>query len=124
VTALIDEARAVDADVLLVGQPVHALPAPGVDVVAGLNDMYAELADPSHVDYVDAGAAVENEDGSLAMSLACLPNEPECGPDGNNVVRNDDGLHFCPGAVAPGACAAYSSGAFRFASAIAEAILN
>jgi len=72
------------------------------------------------VAFVDAGAAVETPDGSFAATLPCLPGEAECGPDGTNPVRNDDGVHLCPGASGP--CPVYSSGAFRFASAIAAAI--
>ena len=122
VAALIDQARAAQADVVLVGQPVHGEPASGNDVVDGLNTAYHSFAEQSHVSFVDAGAAVENPDGSFAMSLACLPDESQCDASGNNVVRNDDGLHFCPGAPPPGPCTVYSSGAYRFAQAIAEEI--
>lgn len=122
VTALIDEVLSAQARVLLVGQPVHADATPGNDIVAGLNGVYADLATRADVSFVDAGAAVENPDGSFAQFLPCLPDEPECGPFGSNIVRNDDGLHFCPGAPPPGPCPVYSSGASRFANAIAAAI--
>ena len=110
------------ARVLLVGQPVRADTAPGNDVVAGLNTLYADLAAQLGVGFVDAGAALENPDGTFATSLPCVPDEAQCDPSGSNVVRNDDGLHFCPGPPTAAPCDTYSSGAFRFASAIAEAI--
>ena len=110
------------APVLLVGQPVHADSTPGNDVVVSINEIYSEPAGGSDVVFVDADAAVENPDGSFASVLPCLPDEAECDPSGNNVVRNDDGLHFCPGSQPPGPCAVYASGAFRFANAIAVAV--
>ena len=122
VTALIDQARAAQAEVVLVGQPVHGAPADGNDIVDGLNEAYRSFAEQSHVSFVDAGAAVENADGSFAPTLPCLPDEPQCDPSGSNVVRNDDGLHFCPGSPPPGPCTVYSSGAYRFAAAITEEI--
>jgi hypothetical protein len=57
----------------------------------------------------------------------CLRGEPCTGPvvDGvrTNVVRSPDHAHFCP--IDPGfgkPCPQYSSGAYRFARAIAEAV--
>lgn len=68
-------------------------------------------------------ATVENADGSPAQSLPCVPGEVECESSGWNVVRNDDGVHLCPGLnVNP--CPVYSSGAWRFANAIAIAAAN
>ena len=122
VAALVAEARATGARVLLVGQPVHADTIAGNEVVAALNEIYAGLADRSDVAFVDAGSAVENPDGTFAVSLPCLPDEAQCDPSGTNVVRSDDGVHFCPGSPPPGPCTAYSSGAFRFATAIAQAV--
>jgi hypothetical protein len=122
VVALVDEARSAHADVVLVGQPVHGDAAGGNDIVDGLNAMYAKMAARSHVSFVDAGHAVENADGSFAATLPCEPNEQQCDPSGSNVMRSDDGLHFCPGSPPPGPCPTYASGAFRFAGAIAEAV--
>jgi hypothetical protein len=122
VTSLITEARKLGAKVLLVGQPVHAASVPGNDVVLLLDAMYESMANGTDVTYVDAGKSVENADGSFAVSLPCLAGEATCDPSGFNVVRNDDGLHFCPGSPPPGPCAVYASGAYRFAMAIAEAI--
>jgi len=122
VTALVGEARDARARVLLVGQPMHA-DATSTVIVDGINAIYDDLSKSTKdVRFVDAGAAVENRDGTFAHSLPCLPGEAECDPSGNNVVRSDDGLHFCPGSPPPGPCSAYSSGAFRFANAIAGAV--
>jgi hypothetical protein len=121
IIALVAKARFVGARVLLVGQPMHAVF--DNDIVDGLNKIYADLADKEpDVDFVDAGAAVENPDGSFASTLPCQQGEPQCDPSGTNVVRNADGLHFCPGSPPAGPCPGYASGAFRFANAIAQAV--
>jgi hypothetical protein len=125
VAELVRQVRSAGATVLLVGQPQRG-PATLGDgradlVVAGLHDVYAELAQAEGVAFVDAGAALESEDGSFAAELRCLTEEPECGPDGSNPVRSDDGVHLCPG-PSRSPCPVYSSGAFRFARAIAEAL--
>jgi len=120
--ALIAEARSAGAHALLVGQPTRASVVAGNDEVQGINHVYTDLADASGISFVDAGAAVETADGSYAERLACLPGEAECAASGSNDMRNDDGLHFCPGPPTPGPCPVYSSGAFRFASAIAVAV--
>jgi hypothetical protein len=95
-----------------------------------LNMVYAEIAqaDPARVTYVDAGRSVEGPDGTFAQTLPCLKGESCTGPtvDGtpSNIVRSSDGIHFCPskegnvGGVI-GGCPVYSSGAFRFARAMA-----
>jgi len=122
-TTMVDQVRAEGAPVILVGQPQRGPAAASADAdveVAGINGIYTELAEADGVTFVDAGAAVEAPDGSFAATLPCLPGEVACGPDGTNPVRNDDGVHLCPGASDP--CPVYSSGAFRFADAIAAAI--
>jgi hypothetical protein len=119
---LLDRVRTVGAVALLVGQPPHSDALPGNDDLNAINEMYAGLAGTNGVFFVDAGAAVENADGTYAKTLPCLPDEVECGPAGTNVVRNDDGVHFCPGPPSLDPCAVYSSGAFRFARAIAAAV--
>lgn len=120
---LIERSLAAGASVLLVGQPIRAASVPGNDEVAGLNEMYRTLALADRVGFVDAGAAVENPDGSFAASLPCASYEPTCDPSGSNPVRSDDGLHFCPGLHSQ-PCPLYSSGAFRFAWAIALAVAD
>ena len=71
--------------------------------------------------FVDAGAAVEAPDGSFVHSLPCVTYEPKCAKSGSNVVRSDDGRHFCPGKYLD-PCPVYASGAFRFAYAIAAGV--
>jgi hypothetical protein len=98
-----------------------------------LDDQYAQIAaaDPLHVTYVDAGAAVEGPGDTYAQTLPCLPIEPCLGPlvhaMPSNVVRSPDGVHFCPvqggdeqGVV--GGCPTYSSGAFRYSYAMVGAL--
>jgi hypothetical protein len=101
---------------------VHVDPHDPFNTVRALNAIYTAMATRPDVTYVNAGATVENPDGTFAHALPCLANETKCGPSGTNVVRNNDGVHFCPGAPERGICAQYSSGAFRFATAIAHAI--
>lgn len=124
VSVLIETARSAGARVLLVGQPARVDSAASNEVVDGLNALYTELASVEGIAFVDAGAQVENPDGTYAVVLACLQNEPLCDASGSNAVRSDDGLHLCPGASAPPPCQHYSSGAYRFAKAIADAILR
>jgi len=124
ITELIDESNAAGARTLLVGQPVRAPGVAGNDIVDGLNNLYGDLASHGLADFVDAGAAVENPDGTFAKTLPCLSDDAQCDPSGSNVVRNNDGLHFCPGSPPPGPCPTYSSGAYRFAKAIAAAIIS
>jgi len=117
---LIDRAVVSGSDVVLVGQPENGPTFPRPQLVGELNSMYAELALERGVGYVDAGASVEAPDGSFVSRLPCLPDEIECGLDGTNVVRSDDGVHFCPVSGGFDECPVYSSGAFRYALAIAS----
>lgn len=128
-TTLVGRIRDSGARVLLVGQPRRgpnhrtggSTDPDGAGEVDGINRVYADLATSPGVSLVDAGAAVEAPDGTFASTLPCLDREEECGPDGRNAVRSDDGVHFCPGELdLP--CPTYSSGAFRFAGAIARAL--
>jgi hypothetical protein len=41
-----------------------------------------------NVTFVDAGAAVENSDGTFAKCLPCLPGETECGRSGATSSRH------------------------------------
>ena len=90
---------------------------------------YAQIAaaDPEHVTYVDAGAAVEGPGGTFARTLPCLIGEPCTGPVvggvPSNVVRSPDGVHFCPVTVVRVSCPVYSSGAFRFADAMVRGLV-
>lgn len=110
------------ARVVLVGAPIDQSPALTANVTA-LNEVYeAAAADQPGVLYVDAGAAVEQQ-GAFTETLPCLATEPCTGPNGTNVVRSPDGVHFCPTGVThleanAEVCDVYSSGALRFASAM------
>jgi len=116
------------ADVYLVGGPVSYGQARSGDRSAEiLAALYASLAaaQPGGVRYVGAGAAVEGPGGVFTWTLPCLASEPCTGPMvggvPSNIVRSPDGAHFCPIAVT-GSCPVYSSGAFRYASAMASPI--
>jgi hypothetical protein len=98
-----------------------------------LNLQYEEIAkaDPEHVTYVDAGSAVEGPGHTYTDTLPCLAHESCVGPIVNgvasNVVRAPDGAHFCPTeqgneAGVIGGCSVYSSGAYRYAKAMVEAL--
>jgi len=100
-----------------------------------LNVAFAALAakHPTGVSYVDAGTAVEGPDHSFVSTLPCLSSEPCTGPTiagvRTNVVRSPDGVHFCPNQVGNAVgvafgCDTYSSGAFRFAAAMADPVIR
>jgi hypothetical protein len=122
------------AHVYLIGAPITKKQSEGVPTWERLNQQYAAIAatDPQHVTYVPAGSAVEGPDGTFTTTLPCLPGQPCTGPTVNgvpsNVVRSTDGTHFCPtkegdvhGVVER--CGVYSSGAYRFASAMVNAVV-
>jgi hypothetical protein len=122
------------ARVYIVGYPISAAQAlAGPPMWDRLNQIYAALAarQAGHVTFVDAGTAVEGPRGTYTGTLPCLAHEPCTGPVvggvPTNVVRAPDGAHFCPTSTGNangqvGRCDAYSSGAFRYASAIAAPI--
>lgn len=120
------------AHVYLIGAPItkKQLTVPNWNT---LNQQYAAIAaaDPNHVTYVNAGSAVEGPGGTFTVTLPCLAGQPCTGPTiggvPSNVVRSTDGTHFCPakegdvhGVVER--CTVYSSGAYRFASAMVNAV--
>jgi hypothetical protein len=99
-----------------------------------LNNAMAALAAkyPGKVTYVDAGRAVEGPGQSFTWTLPCLYFEPCNGPRTagvrTNVVRSPDGEHFCLGQSSNAVgqvdkCRSYSSGAFRFAAAMAGPVI-
>jgi hypothetical protein len=120
--------RSVGTMVILVGLPADASVSLTRNVSA-LNRLYMSLArDNSGVTYDDAGQAVMAK-GRFTLTLPCLSGEPCTGPHGTNVVRAPDGVHFCPNGkttLVSGFeyCDVYSSGAFRFASAMLKAALG
>jgi hypothetical protein len=90
----------------------------------GFNQLYAQLAasDAALVTFEDAGAVVEGPTHTYVQHLQCLYFETSCnGPDygaptGTNVVRQPDGVHFCPVQITgTNPCPVYSSGALRYA---------
>jgi hypothetical protein len=98
-----------------------------------LSRLYASLSKLGLSTYVDAGAAVLDH-GNWTETLPCLADEP-CGGTTDaagtpvNVVRAPDGTHFCPaspGAVrgVTGECPVWSSGAFRFGTAMATPVVD
>ncbi len=121
VTGLIAQVRSSGAQVLLVGQPRRLGDATAQIESAGLDELYAGLAELGGVSFVDAGAAVEDASGAFAFRLSCMPGETQCDADGSIAVRSEDGVHFCAVST-QGGCNEYSSGAFRFAATIATAL--
>ena len=125
---------AAGAHVFLIGAPITRTQyETGNPEAKDISKVYASIAaaDPSHVTFVDAGAAVEGPNGSYVQTMSCLLAEPCTGPTlagvPSNVVRSPDGTHFCPEAVGDAqgvvaGCAVYSSGAYRFANAMAAAL--
>jgi hypothetical protein len=120
------------AHVFLIGAPINRDDT-SVQNWDRMNGQYAAIAgaDPAHVTYVDAGAAVEGPGQTFTATLPCLMNELCTGPvvDGvrSNIVRAPDGGHFCPVEKDPqlgmiGPCPVYSSGAYRYALAMAAAL--
>jgi hypothetical protein len=98
-----------------------------------LNAIYERMGRThDNVRYVDAGAAVL-DNGRWTPTLPCLPGEPctggvDAAGEAVNVVRAPDGGHFCPASRdavrgVTGECPIWSSGAFRFGSAMAEPVV-
>jgi hypothetical protein len=86
----------------------------------------------SNVRVVNAGRAVETKDGRYTRSLPCLAEEPECTNQpkrGLNLVRAEDGIHFCPPVLKATVesltnCPVYASGAWRFGRAQSRPIVS
>ncbi len=120
--------RAVGAKVVLIGQPADAS-VKHTKTGKVLNRLYQSIAAASPgVSYDDAGSSVTAK-GRFTWRLPCLPHQPCTGPGHTNIVRSPDGVHFCPNGqttIVHGfeQCDIYSSGAFRFASALLKAALG
>ena len=116
------------AKVILVGLPADASASLSQNS-SGLNQIYQSLTKNNPgVTYDDAGQAV-TASGPFTWTLPCLSGEPCTGPDGTNIVRAPDGVHFCPNGETTliagfEKCDVYSSGAFRFASAMLASALT
>jgi hypothetical protein len=120
--------RAAGVRVVLAGQPAGASDRLSKNGAA-LNRLYRSIAARTPgVTYDDAGQVVLAK-GRFTWTLPCLAGEPCTGPHGTNIVRAPDGVHFCPdGKTTPAGggfwlCDVYSSGAYRFASAMLAAAL-
>ncbi len=108
----------------------------GEQAMVPFNSLFAQLAsEDDGVFVVDAAAAVLDADGNYTETLPCLDHEPCVGGVdadgiGFNYVREGDGTHFCSGGfgdgvpIEPGACPAWSSGAFRYAGAMTAPIIE
>ena len=131
----VDDARevlrifaAIDTEVYFAGAPrSHSAELRNDPDINWFNSMYEALATGApKASYLDAGASVLSN-GRWTGTLPCLPNEP-CRAGGVNVVRAPDGYHFCPGAAdavrgVTAVCSVWSSGAFRYGTAMAEGVL-
>jgi acetyl esterase/lipase len=124
---------ATNTRVIFVGAPVTRRAVEERRRDAGrLNAVYASLATAGGAAYADGGAAVLDR-GHFTTTLECLPAEPCTGGTNAsgtaiNVVRAPDGTHFCPvpsDAVraVTGDCPVWSSGAFRFGTAMASSVI-
>ena len=119
------------AHVFLVGAPINR-GQQSVPDWQKLNMLYQEIAaaDPAHVTYVDAGTAVELPEhvhGHPPVPGTRVVHGPVVDGVHSNVVRSADGGHFCPtekvndsGVI--GGCPVYSSGAYRYANAMVNAL--
>ncbi len=122
VQSAIDIFRGMGTAVVLVGLPLDQSAGLSQNVVA-LNQVFESLAHSNTgVSFDDAGEAVMAK-GAFTFTLPCLSFEPCTGPTGTDVVRAPDGIHFCPNGQTAltgyfEICDVYSSGAFRFASAM------
>jgi hypothetical protein len=89
--------------------------------------IYRELAAAApNVEFVDGGELITPR-RDWRKTAPCLPAEPCTGPevDGerHNVIRSADTVHFCPVPnTVSEPCPSYSSGAYRYALTIADAI--
>jgi hypothetical protein len=114
--------RSIGAQVILVGLPADSSTGLSQNAAA-LNGIYQALSEANTgVAYDNAGQAVM-VNGQFTWTLPCLSGEPCTGPNGTNIVRSPDGVHFCPDGKTTFVggleeCDVYSSGALRFATAM------
>ena len=125
----------IGARLYFVGAPIPRPSTDHRDFNGGqVNAIYEQIAGSGadRVEFIDAGTAVL-DDGQWTATLPCLTDEPcEGGIDALgravNRVRAPDGNHFCPEAEpavngVTGPCPVWSSGAHRFAGAMARPVL-
>ena len=125
----------IGAQVVFAGAPIARPSTATLDLHrAPLNAVYQELARRlDGVRYVPAGESVL-DDGEWTDTLPCLAFEPCAGADTDSrasitPVRAPDGLHFCPASDeatrgVTGDCPVWSSGAFRYGTALALPVLE
>lgn len=100
-----------------------------------VNEVVAQLADDYELAFlIDAAPSVLGPDGNYVEYLPCLQYEPCLNgttDDGTpvNLVRKDDGAHFCTGGfedyeAQEGLCPAWASGQFRYGLAVAQPIIE
>lgn len=129
VIALFEKAR---VPVYFVSPPItyaQSLQKPPVTGLNPMGKMFSQLPAASKsglVRFVDAGAAVL-ANGRFTWTLPCLPWE--CAPGKTVVVREADGVHFCPVKevdVGGGwtTCPVSMPGAMRYATAITARVLS
>jgi hypothetical protein len=119
------------ARVLRASGPVYVVRAPARrwwDVAARAVDAaYADAAAGKLVRLVDGNAYI-SPFGVWSSTQPCMAGEPCTGPVvgklRTNVVRAPDWLHFCPTGYAGGACAEWSSGAYRYAFDIVDTLVR
>ena len=120
--------RSAGVEVYLIGSPSAALTSGAEAVNAGFRRVARQWSDDGGVHYVDAGVAVSPQD-TYTPTLPCLKFETsEFGcEEGRIPVRAPDGNHFCPPGIEGSGtpeCPVWSSGAYRFAEAMAEPVLS
>lgn len=87
-----------------------------------IRDVYRTVArEAQNAVYVDASEYLVDATGSYTRTRPCLMFEP-CGPNGLNVVRAPDGVHFCPVARESAHCPVWSSGAMRYSLSISRVL--
>ncbi len=121
--------------IIVVGIPATGPPGGSQTFEPALNVMYQQTVasfNNAPVTYVVSGTQIDDPiTGGFTMYRACLPYEilkslctgPMASGVQTNIVRNPDGVHFCVSSSDyPFPCLTWSSGAWRFASAMATAV--
>ena len=125
----------IGTQIVFAGSPIPRSAEHSGDFNGGrLNALYEQIGQARDgVRYVDAGAAVLDS-GHWTLTLPCLPVEPctggfDAAGQAVNVVRASDGGHFCPASSdavrgVTGECPVWSSGAFRYGTALARPVIE
>jgi hypothetical protein len=119
------------ARVLQPSGPVYVVRPPARrwwDVTAqAVTAAYADAAQGGLVRLVDGNAYI-SPFGVWSATQPCMKGEPCTGPVvqklRTNVVRAPDHLHFCPSGYDDGGCTEWSSGAYRYAYDIVDALVR